>query len=121
MVFGPKPRDYRWKLPQKVRKLALRRAFSERVAAGEVLLLEELRIAEPKTRLFYELLKKLSLEQGALFIVDRVDHNLFLASRNVPGVAVVAAKDVNTYQMLRYRRVGITTAGMQVLKERLSP
>ncbi|HDL77921.1 MAG TPA: 50S ribosomal protein L4 [Lentisphaerae bacterium] len=121
VVFGPKPRDYRWKLPRKVRKLALRRAFSERVAAGEVLLLEELRIAEPKTRLFYELLKKLSLEQGALFIVDRVDHNLFLASRNVPGVAVVAAKDVNTYQMLRYRRVVITTAGMQVLKERLSP
>lgn len=121
VVFGPKPRSYRKDLPKKVKKLALRRAFSERVAAGEVMLLEEIKVSEPRTRLLSEVMRKLSLDRGALFIVDNVDRNLFLASRNIPGTAVVSARDVNAYQMLRYRRVVVTAAGMKLLEERLKP
>lgn len=120
VAFGPKPRSYRRELPRKVKRLALRRAFSERVAAGEVMILEDLHLEQPKTRLFSEIMKKLSLTRGALFVVDKLDRNLFLASRNIPGVEVVAASDVNAYQMLRYRRVVVTSRGMQALEERLA-
>ena len=84
------------------------------------MILEDLHLEQPKTRLFSEIMKKLSLTRGALFVVDKLDRNLFLASRNIPGVEVVAASDVNAYQMLRYRRVVVTSRGMQALEERLA-
>ncbi|HIE10766.1 MAG TPA: 50S ribosomal protein L4 [Kiritimatiellae bacterium] len=119
VVFGPKPRNYRRELPRKVKRLALRRAFSERVASGEVIILEELHLQQPRTRLLSQIMKKLSLTGGVLFVVDKLDRNLFLASRNLPDAEVVQASDVNAYQMLRYRRVVVTSRGMQALEERL--
>jgi len=119
VAHGPKPRKYLKKLPKKVSRLAFRRAFSEKVAAGHVTMIDELSLSAPKTKEFAQVIKGLNLARNALFIVDSIQENVMLASRNIPGVEVVTAKQVNTYQLLRYAHVVITKSGMELLEKRL--
>ena len=118
-VFGPHPRSYRKTMTKKALKLAFRRAFSEKVAAEQITVLSELTLAEAKTKLFQTLLNKLDLDRGALFVVDQASTELILASRNIPRVEIVAAKDVNVYQLLRYQQVVVTREAMAALEARL--
>src|SRR5207249_4021845 len=87
VVFGPKPRDFAKKVSRKTRQLALRKALSERLRAGDVLLVEDLSMASPKTKDFVGVLTALELKGTALFVAQTADKNLVLASRNVPNVA----------------------------------
>jgi large subunit ribosomal protein L4 len=119
VTFGPKPRTYGKKVPKKVGRLAFRRAFSERVAAGEVVVLDELSLEAPKTSEMAVLLKALNASRGALIVTAKSDRNLLLSARNIPKVEVALAAEVNTYQMLRYPVVVVTRDGMAVLEERL--
>jgi len=119
VTFGPKPRNYRKNLPKKMARLAFRRAFSDRVAAGNVVVIEELTMASPKTKEFAALLERLAPKRSALFIVDELQQNMVLASRNVPKVEVVEAKNANIYQILRYPLIVVTRSGLASLEERL--
>jgi large subunit ribosomal protein L4 len=119
VVFGPKPRSFAKKVPKKVARLAFRRAFGDRVAAGDVIVVDEISLATPRTKDFAEVLKKLSVSAGALIVVDTVDRNLALASRNVPGVGVATSKSVHTYELLRYPKVVVAKAAMPALETRL--
>ncbi|MBN1269050.1 MAG: 50S ribosomal protein L4 [Kiritimatiellae bacterium] len=119
VAFGPKPRKYTKKLSKKAARLAFRRAFSDKVSAGQVVVIEDLSLAEPKTRPLAELLGKLGAQSGALLVVDQVARNLQLAARNLERVEVVTGKDVNTYQVLRYPLVLVTREGMARVQQRL--
>ena len=119
MAHGPQPRKYKKKVSKKVARLAFRRAFSAKVAQGEVLVIDAVQLEAPKTKAFAAVLSNLGLDRGGLFIVDTLQENVNLAARNLERVEVVRADLVNTYQMLRHKQVVITEAGMKVLSARL--
>lgn len=119
VAFGPRPRSFGGKLNKKVKRLAFRRALSERVLAGDVRVLDGLTLEQPKTRMLTDILKALKIERSALIVVESVDRNLRLASRNVPGASVVQASDVNALQLLRHPEVIVTRPAMAVVEARL--
>ena len=121
VVFGPKPRHFHKKINKKTAKLAFRRAFSERIASGEVAVLDQLQLTTPKTKAFVDMVRRLAGDQTTLFVVDQVEVNLQLASRNIPRVEIATASGVNTFQMMRYKKVFVTAAAMEILTERLTP
>src|SRR5437588_2415400 len=108
VVFGPKPRDFGKKVGRKTRQLALRKALTERLNAGEVVVLEELKLESAKTKEFVGLLSALELKGSELFIAQTTDKNLSLASRNVPNVALTTHDALNTYHLLRPDKLIIT-------------
>jgi large subunit ribosomal protein L4 len=120
VAFGPKPRDYSKKMNRKVAKLAFRRAISEKIAAGEIIVIDALELAETKTKAFTEVMANLKIERSALFVVDTLEANVKLSARNIKGVELVRAKDVDVYRLIKYSHVVITKAGMDVIMQRLS-
>src|SRR6478752_4980074 len=86
VVFGPKPRDFGKKVSRKTKQLALRKALSERLRAGDVVLLDDLKLESAKTKDFVGVLSALELSGSALFVAQGSDKNLTLASRNIPNV-----------------------------------
>src|SRR2546425_4440839 len=88
VVFGPKPRDYSIKVPKKVKALAFRKALSERLLAGDVVVVDELKLGSHKTKEFVAVLDKIAPSGTALVVTDQTDSNLKLASRNVPDVKI---------------------------------
>jgi large subunit ribosomal protein L4 len=120
VAHGPHPRKYHKKVSKKVGQLAFRRAFSAKVDQGEITVIENLAVATPKTKAFSAVLKNLGLDRGGLFIVDADTENVLLASRNIPKVEIVTAALANTYQLLRYKSVIVTKAGMEALEKRLA-
>lgn len=118
-VFGPKPRDYTKKLTRAQAKLAFRRAFSEKVASGQLTVLDALELSGPKTSEFAAVLRSLDATYNTLVIVDGLDDNLVLAARNIPKVEVTTAAEANTYQLVRYANVFATKAALEILEKRL--
>jgi len=119
VVFGPKPRDFGKKVGRKTRQLALRKALTERLKSGDVLVLDELKLASPKTRDFIEVLNQLELNGTALVVVPRVDENLVLASRNLTYVEVTTSDFLNSYQVLRSDKLLFTRDAFDQLQARL--
>jgi large subunit ribosomal protein L4 len=120
VAHGPQPRDFSKNLTKKAAKLAFRRAFSAKIEQGDVTVIDELALSAPKTREFNAILKNLGLDRGGLFIVAEANDNLLLASRNIAQVELATAKLVNIYQILRYKNVIVTKAGMEALEQRLA-
>lgn len=119
VVFGPKPRDYRKKVTKKTRQLALRKALTERVNAGDVIVVDDIRLDSPKTKGFIGLLNSLKVSGSTLVVADSSNQNLVLASRNVPDLELTSANSVNTYQILRYKNLLFTRSAMEALDQRL--
>ena len=119
VIFGPHPRDFSKRINRKVRALALKRAFSERVEAGDVLVVEDISLDEPRTRLLTGLLSRIGAGQNALVVVDEVADNVRLAARNLPDVDVMQQSSVNAYWTLLFRKIVFTRAGLQGFLERL--
>src|SRR5215472_8876791 len=101
VVFGPKPRDFSKKVSRGTKQLALRKALSERLSAGDVLVIDELKLESGKTKEFVGVLSALNLDGTALFVAHATDKNLTLASRNVAKVELTTSDALNTYQVLR--------------------
>ena len=119
IVFGPHPKKYGKRVNKKTLRLAFRRAFSEKVASGDIALVDRLAVAEPKTKTIVTVLNKLKIERGVLVVLDAPNKNVQLASRNIPNVEVATAAGVHTYQVLRYPRMLISQDAMAKLEERL--
>lgn len=119
-IFGPKPRSYAKRINRKVLNLALRRAFTERIDAGEVLVVDTFDVEAPKTKEVVALLSGLEVGSDALVLVDELSPNLEMAARNLPGVEVMAADTVNTYFMLLFKKVVVTRAALDVLGKRIA-
>lgn len=120
VVFGPTPRSYAKRVNRKVQSLALRRTFTERVDAGDVIVVEELVVAEPKTKCFVEFLNSIGAGDDALVLADEVGGDIHLASRNLPGVELMKATSVNPYWMLLFKKIIITRTALESLGQRLS-
>jgi len=119
VAHGPKPRDYSQKVNRKVAQLAYTRALSERIAAGDVVVVEKLDIAEPKTRLMRALLEKVGAVRSALVVVDQYEDNVVLSGRNLPEAEVIRAAEVDVYQLLLFRKIVATREGFEALTARM--
>jgi large subunit ribosomal protein L4 len=120
VVFGPKPRDYTKKVTKKTKQLALRKALTERLNAGEITVLDDIKLDSPKTKGFVGILNSLKVEGSTLLVTDNSDQNLVLASRNVEGVELANPASLNTYQLLRHKNVLFTRAAIEALDKRLA-
>ncbi|MGO8927300.1 MAG: 50S ribosomal protein L4 [Limisphaerales bacterium] len=118
VVFGPKPRDFSKKVSHSTKQLALRKAMSERLRAGDVVVVDDLKLGSAKTKGFVGLLSALELKGSAL-IVAQADKNLTLASRNVPEVALTTSDVLNTYDVLRPDKLVFTRNAFEQLEARL--
>ena len=120
VVFGPKPRDFSKKVNARTKTLALRKALSERLKAGDVIVVNDLKLASPKTKEFLGLVSALELKGTALLVSHGTDKNLTLASRNVPNVALTTSDSLNTYDVLRPDKLVFTRGAFEQLEERLA-
>lgn len=120
VVFGPKPRDYTKKVSKKTKQLALRKAITERIKDGDVVVLQDLKLDSPRTRGFIGVLDALEIDDTALFVAEGRDENLVLASRNVPNVELTNSNTLNTYQVLRYKKLVFTRGALEALDKRLN-
>jgi large subunit ribosomal protein L4 len=112
VVFGPKPRDYSKKVGKSVRRLAFRKALSERINAGDVLTIDKFVVSELKTKAFVDLLRKQT---------DAFDEKTYKSARNVKLVKLSIAADVNTEQLLAFQKILITEKALEKLAERTRP
>ncbi len=119
VVFGPKPRDFAKKVSRKTKQLALRKALTERLRAGDVVLVDDLKLASPKTKEFIGVLSALGLKGSALIVAQAVDKNLTLAARNVPNVALATSDSLNTYDVLRSDKLVFTRGAFEQIDARL--
>ena len=120
VVFGPKPRDFSKKVSKKTRVLALRKALSERLKAGDVVVVDQLKLASPKTKEFVGMISALDLKGTTLVVASGVYKNLTLASRNIPGVALTTSDSLNTYDVLRPNKLLFTKDAFENLEQRLN-
>lgn len=120
VAHGPHPRSYEKKVPVKVARLAFRRAFSDLVREERVRVLDQFSVAEVKTKVVADVLKALGLKKGALIIVDKVDRNLLCSLRNIPNVEAVTARDVSTFQLIRFPVTIVQRAALEGLRARLA-
>ncbi|ACA42057.1 50S ribosomal protein L4 [Lysinibacillus sp. fkY74-1] len=117
IVFGPTPRSYSYKLPKKVRRLALKSALSAKVVEQNFLVLDALTLAAPKTKEFTKILKDLSLEKKSLFVTADLDENVALSARNIPGVTVLTANGINVLDLLGHEKVVFTKSAVEKVEE----
>ena len=121
VAFGPHPRDYSKKVPKKVKVLAFRKALSERILAGDVLLVETFEVREPKTKQFLALVGETGANARTTLIVGTgFDEKTYLAARNVKDALLTRAAEVNTEQLLAFDKVIVTKDALATLCERLA-
>lgn len=120
-IFGPKPRTYGFKLNKKVKKLARKSVLTSRAQENAISVIEDFTFDKPKTKEFVAVLKSLSLSDNkSLFVLDSVDKNIFLSSRNLPKVSVLNIDDICTYDIIKAEKLVLSVNALEKLKERLN-
>ena len=117
IVFGPSPRSYSYKLPKKVRRLALLSALSTKVAAQELIVLDNLAFDAPKTKSFIKVLEDLSITKKALFVTADLEESVALSAQNLPGISVVAANGINVLDLVGHDQLVMTKAAIEKVEE----
>ncbi len=120
VVFGPHPRDYTKKVTRSVKRLALRKALSSRIKIGDVLLVDSFSVGSPRTKEFVALLTAITPESKVLIVGKEFDENTYLSARNVKPVQLMTASEVNTEQLLGFKKVILTKSALEQLVERTS-
>ena len=122
VVHGPKPRDYSYNLPKKVRKVALKSVISGRIQEGNFIVVEDFSFEKPKTKQAIEFLKNLGLENEKVLLVvpSDLDENTYLSFRNLPNVKVLPIDGLNVYDVLCYNKCVFFKSTLPKLEERLS-
>ncbi len=118
-VFGPKPRDYSYSMPRKVKKLALKMALSARQQEGNLVVLDKFELEVVKTKEFVAVLDALSLK-NCLIVVDEMESRLDLSSRNVVGVKVLPVAGLNVYDILKHSKLMLVQASLAGIEQRLT-
>ena len=117
VVFGPTPRSYSFKLPKKVRRLALKSALSAKVLEQNFVVLDALVLDAPKTKDFKAVLAALEINKKALFVTAEVNENVLLSARNINGVTVVTAEGINVLDLLGHDKIVFTKAAVEKVEE----
>ena len=117
IALGPKPRSYRFALPKKVRRLALKSAFSSKVIAGEMLVLESLTVEEIKTKTIVNMLNALGADRKVLLVLPEKDEKVILSARNIPGVKTALVNTLNVYDILNCDKFIVVKDAVAQLEE----
>ena len=116
IVFAPKPRDYSFKMNKKEKRIALLSALSSKVAESKIVVLDEFKLDEIKTKKFAEVMSNLKVDK-ALVVIEGENKNVVLSGRNIPSVKVTATNEINTYDVLKYTTLVVTKAAVEKLEE----
>ncbi len=119
VIFGPNQRSYAYKVPKKVRRLALKMALSAKVQDSNLFVVDALKLEEIKTKVLAEILATLNLED-LLIVSDSDDLNLALSSRNIPDVKVIKTAGLNVYDILKFKNLLLVESSIENIKGRLS-
>ncbi len=118
VVFAPKPRSYRYTLPKKVRRLALKSAFSAKVMDNEMIVLDELKMAAPKTKDMINILNNIKVAgKKVLIVTGDVEQNVVKASNNIEGVKTTFVGEINVYDILNHDYFVVTKSAVEKLEE----
>ena len=118
VVFGPTPRSYAYKLPKKVRRLAIKSVLSAKLNEENIIVLDALTFEAPKTKEFTAVLKGLNTEnKKALIVTADVDENVALSGRNIPGVTIVEANAINVLDVVGHEKLIVTKAAVEKIEE----
>jgi large subunit ribosomal protein L4 len=118
-AFGPQPRDYSYKMPKKVKRLALRMALSARMTEGNLVILDQFDMEAPKTKEFVKVMQNFSFD-NCLLVVDQENKNLHLSARNVVGYKILPVVGLNVYDILKYEKLMVVQSSLGQLEERLA-
>ncbi|MGM9827165.1 MAG: 50S ribosomal protein L4 [Muribaculaceae bacterium] len=113
-VFGPRPRDYRFKLNKKMKQLARRSALSLKAQQENIIVVEDLKIAQPKTKEFVKIAQNLKVsDKKVLLVMGKSDNNVLLSARNVPNTMLIAPQDLNAYVVLNNNALVIAEGALE--------
>ena len=116
-VFGPRPRDYRFKLNKKVKQLARKSALSAKAADGQIIVVDKLTIEQPKTKAYLQIAKALKVDGKKVLLVLDTDKNVWLSARNVPYTFIARPQDLNTYSILNNAVIVVTEDSLEVINK----
>lgn len=116
-VFAPKPRDYSYSVPKKVRRLALKSLLTSKVLEEEIIVLNELRLEEISTKTAKKVLEAIKADKTAYVVVDEANENVYRSFRNIPGVEVVVVNNMNVYDLIKHNSLIITEAAINKAEE----
>ncbi len=119
VIFGPSPRDYSFKVNSKIRALALKMALSSRLAANDLMVVNRMEIAEPKTKLFAAIAKDLDLNR-ALIVLPQKDEMLIRASNNIPGLSMTTPDQLNVLQVLKHKQLVLLQGSVELIEARFA-
>lgn len=117
IVFAPKPRDYRYTVPKKVKRLALKSVLSAKVADKEIIVLDELKFAEPKTKEMVKVLENIKADKKALIVMDEKDENVVRSASNIQGVRTALVSTMNVYEIINHYSLVLTKAAAERIEE----
>ena len=117
IVFAPKPRDYRYSLPKKLRRLAMKSALSSKVEEKEIIVLDSLQMGEPKTKEMIKILENIKAAKKALIITDIKDENLVRSAANIPGVKTTMVGEMNVYDIVNHTSLIVTRDAVNRIEE----
>lgn len=115
--FAPKPRDYSYSVPKKVRRLAMKSALSSKVIDNEIIVLDEFKMDQPKTKEIGNILKNLNSSKKALIVMDKKDENVVKSAKNIPGVSTTLVNTLNVYDILNHDTFIITKDAAKKVEE----
>ncbi|TJX62287.1 50S ribosomal protein L4 [Soehngenia saccharolytica] len=117
VVFAPKPRDYSYSVPKKVKRLALKSVLTSKVVENEMIVVDDLKLNAPKTKEMINILNNLKADKKALIVIDQRDENVILAARNIPNVQTAYVNTINVYDILKYNSFIITKEAVKKVEE----
>lgn len=117
IVLGPKPRSYRYTLPKKLKRVALKSVLSSKVADNDILVLDKLSFDTHKTKQMAEVLKNLKVEDSAVIVLAEKNENVQLAARNIPGIKTLLVNTMNVYDIVKYNKFIITKDAVSKVEE----
>ncbi|NLY78320.1 MAG: 50S ribosomal protein L4 [Tissierellia bacterium] len=117
IVFAPKPRDYSYKVPKKVRRLAMKSALSSKVLDNKIIVLDQLNLEEPKTKEMVKILTNIKADKKALIVMEEKNENVVKSARNIPNVQTTLVNSLNVYDILRYDSFIITQDAVKKVEE----
>lgn len=119
-VFGPTPRSYSYKLPKKVRRLALQSVLSQKVLEGKLVVVDELSFSAPSTKEFKSVLNNLKVDAKTLLVLEGTNANAYFSARNLANVKVIDEGNVNVLDVVNYDTLVITKAALSTVEEALA-
>lgn len=117
IIFGPKPRDYSYTLPKKVRRLAMKSALSGKVAASSMIVVDKLELSEIKTKTMVKVLEKLGADKSALVVTVARDEIVEKSTRNIANIKTALVNTINVYDILKYDKFVITEEAVRKVQE----